>query len=322
MPVRSEDSRVVCVGILVADIACEPVPRMPDPGELVLTERIAMSMGGCPANAAVGLTRLGLPVDVVGKVGDDAFGRFIVDTLEAEGVGTRGVKVTGDVGTSKTLLLLTEKEDRRFIHMIGSNAAFGVDDVDLGLFRGARAVYVGGYLVMPRLDQAGLMQIFTEARSAGALTVLDVVSSGGVDLAGRFEKVMPLVDVFLPNEDEARDITGETDPQKQASRFLEQGAGTVVITMGGRGALACTRDKRILFGVYSVPFVDGSGGGDAFDAGLIYGLTQGMGLEDSMKFASAMGASCIRAVGTTRGLFTRKEAEEFIRSNPLDMEVL
>ncbi len=322
MPARSERLRVVCVGILAADIACEPVPRVPNPGELLLTEKIAMSLGGCAANAAVGLTRLGLAVDIVGKVGDDAFGRFIVDTLEGEGICARGVEVTGDIGTSKTMLLLTEKEDRRFIHMIGANGTFGVDDVDFGLFKGARAVYVGGYLVMPRLDQAGLMRIFTEARSAGALTVLDVVSSGGDDLAGKFEKVMPLVDVFLPNEDEARDITGETDPERQASRFLEQGVGTVVITMGARGALACTRDKRIRSGVYSVPLVDGSGGGDAFDAGLIYGLTEGLGLEDSVKFASAMGASCVRAVGTTKGLFARKEAEEFIRSNPLDMEVL
>jgi sugar/nucleoside kinase (ribokinase family) len=79
---------------------------------------------------------------------------------------------------------------------------------------------------------------------------------------------------------------------------------------------------RVRAGTYPVEFVDGSGGGDAFDAGYVYGLLHGMGTEDCLRVASALGASCVRAVGTTTGVFTRAECEDFLRRHELKIEAI
>jgi sugar/nucleoside kinase (ribokinase family) len=136
----------------------------------------------------------------------------------------------------------------------------------------------------------------------------------------RLERLLPQVDVFLPNDHEARLMTGETDPAKQAELFHRLGARMAVITRGGEGAVLVGDGIRLRSGVYSVPFVDGSGGGDAFDAGFIYGLLRQMSPEDCLRVASALGASCVRAIGTTPGVFTRSECEEFLRKNTLRIE--
>src|SRR5690606_5942480 len=136
---------------------------------------------------------------------------------------------------------------------------------------------------------------------------LDVVVPGPGDHLAHLEKLLAHVDVFLPNTDEAKLICGEKDPVKQAEFFHRLGAKSVVITMGQEGALLYQKDVRLRSLVFSVPYVDGSGGGDAFDAGFIYGLLHGMSAEDCLRVASALGASCVRAIGTTPGVFTKAE---------------
>ena len=107
---------------------------------------------------------------------------------------------------------------------------------------------------------------------------------------------------------------------RDALRDRMDPANTVVITCGNDGAVLVTDGVRLRSGVYPVEFVDGSGGGDAFDAGYIYGLLHGLGIEDCLRYASALGASCVRAIGTTPGVFTRAECEEFLKKNILKIE--
>ena len=135
---------------------------------------------------------------------------------------------------------------------------------------------------------------------------------------------MPHVDVFLPNHHEGELITGEKDPLRQAELFCTLGCDTAIITMGGDGAVLVQKKSRRprACGVYSMPFVDPSGGGDAFDAGYIYGMLHEMGPEDCLRVASALGASCVRAIGTTPGVFTRAECEAFLRAHALPIEAI
>src|SRR5439155_16299390 len=104
----------------------------------------------------------------------------------------------------------------------------------------------------------------------------------------------------------------EANPLRQAEAFRRLGAGTVVITLGGDGAVLVNDKERLKAGVFPVPLVDASGGGDAFDAGYIYGLLHRLEAEDCLRVASALGASCVRAIGTTPGVFTKAECEEFL----------
>ena len=134
--------------------------------------------------------------------------------------------------------------------------------------------------------------------------------------------VLPETDVFLPNTDEATLILGERDPMKQAEAFQDLGARRVVITCGERGSVVVSERMRARVGTYPVTFLDGSGGGDAFDAGYIAGLLDDLSERDCLKLASAVGASCVRAVGTTAGIFTRPEADAFIREHELAFDDL
>jgi len=132
--------------------------------------------------------------------------------------------------------------------------------------------------------------------------------------------VLPHVDAFLPNEDEARLLTGETDCLRQARWFVDLGAATAVVTRGGDGLVAATRDGAWKAPAFPIEVVDASGSGDAFDAGFIVGLLEGWDIGRTLAFASAVGASCCTRLGTTAGVFTRGEAEAFLARHPFALE--
>jgi sugar/nucleoside kinase (ribokinase family) len=318
----SQYPEVLCAGIVVADHVCAPIPKLPAAGELVMADRLLLTIGGCAANAAVDLVKMGLRAAVAGRVGGDIFGRIVADLLREAGVDGSALQVTPEADTSQTLIINVAGQDRRFIHTFGANVEFRAADIPLALATRCRALYLGGYLLMPRVLQEELIPVFAAARKAGVKTVLDVAVPGPGEHLSRLEKLLPYVDVFLPNNHEAELITGERDPVKQAEIFHRLGARTAVVTLGADGAVLIGEGVRLKAGVYSVPFVDGSGGGDAFDAGYLYGLLHHMEPEDCLKVASALGASCVRAVGTTPGVFTRPEYEAFVGEHALRIEKL
>jgi sugar/nucleoside kinase (ribokinase family) len=285
-----------------------------------MAERLLLTLGGCAANAAVDLVKMDVPAAVVGRVGGDAFGRIVAELLREHGVDVSGLLVSPGADTSQTLIVNVAGEDRRFIHTFGANALFSAADLPLDRVSRCRVLYLGGYLLMPNVRQEELVPVFAAARRAGARTVLDVVTPGRAEYLSHLERLLPHVDVFLPNRDEAEVITGEADPLRQAETFRRLGVGTAVITLGGDGAVLVNDRVRLRAGTYPVPYVDPSGGGDAFDAGYIVGLLNGLDAEGCLRTASALGASCVRALGTTPGVFTRAECEAFLRAHTLRIE--
>ncbi|MBI2824486.1 MAG: carbohydrate kinase family protein [Planctomycetia bacterium] len=309
------------VGILVADHGCAPVDHVPAAGELVLADRLELAIGGCASNTAVDLARVGVQVAVVGCVGDDVLGRFVTDTLDAAGVDTGSVRRLLGVGTSATLIVNVAGQDRRFIHTVGANGRFTAADIPIDRLRAAKVLYVGGYLLMPALDAKELADVFRQARRLGVKTVLDIVLPGPGDHWPRLAPVLPETDIFLPNADEAAAITGLADPRAQAEHFLAAGAGAAVITCGGQGTVLATRiGVRLSAGVYPTNYVGGTGAGDAFDAGYIAGLLAGHDERGCLAWGSALGASCVRSISATEGVFTRREAEAFLREQRLKIE--
>jgi sugar/nucleoside kinase (ribokinase family) len=293
---------------------------MPEAGQLVLSERLPLSIGGCASNAAVDLARLGVAVGVVGCVGSDAFGRFVIDTLETAGVDVRDIRQLDGVETSGTLIINVRNQDRRFIHARGANAHLRAQHIPMDRVRASKVFYVGGYLLMPSLDPDELAAVFREARRAGVTTMLDVVLPGPGDHWSKLAPLLPETDVFLPNEDEAAALTGLDDPLGQAEKFLAAGARTAVITRGGEGSVLVSEGLRLKAAAYQVEYRGGTGSGDAFDAGYIVGLLRGEDPAGCLRWGSAVGASCVRSVSATDGVFALPEAEAFMRDNPLEIE--
>jgi sugar/nucleoside kinase (ribokinase family) len=313
---------VLSAGIIVADHVCMPISHLPAAGELVMTEKMLLTIGGCAANAAVDLVKMGLKIAIVGRVGNDVFGRIVADLLHEQGVDVSAMSFSPKADTSQTLIVNVVGQDRRFVHTFGANAEFSAADIDVSLLAQCRALYLGGYLLMPNVKADQLAKVFAAARKAGVFTVLDVAVPEKGDYLPRLEPLLPHVDVFLPNHHEGELITGDADPLRQAEMFHKLGARTAVVTMGGDGAVLVTDGLRLRAGIYEVDYVDGSGGGDAFDAGYIYGLLNHLSAEDCLRVASALGASCVRAIGTTPGVFTKAECEAFLRTQQLKIERL
>ncbi|MBS0260783.1 MAG: carbohydrate kinase family protein, partial [Planctomycetes bacterium] len=226
----------LCAGIVVADFVGAPIESVPAAGALAMTESISLAIGGCASNVATDLAKIGRRSAVVGRVGCDMPGRFVRDELARAGVETQQLVETPGYQTSSTLVINVRGEDRRFIHTFGANAAFDGSEISLELMRQARVLYVGGFFLMPSLTSQRVADLFRSAREAGVPTVLDVVIPDPTNCWRELQVVLPWTDVFLPNVDEGRQLTGLDDPVAQARAFRSIGAKTVVITCGGEGA--------------------------------------------------------------------------------------
>jgi sugar/nucleoside kinase (ribokinase family) len=310
----------LCLGIVVADHVCEPISHLPRAGELILTPRTHLSIGGCAANVAVDLVRLGRKAAIVGRVGDDAFGRFVIDALGAAGVDVRHLAALPGEATSTSMILNVQGEDRRFIHSPGANARLEGNEISTELLQQTRAVYVGGYGLSDKPAQEQIAVLFRAAREQDVKTILDVVVPEGKDCWPSLEPILPWTDVFLPNEDEARAITRLAEPTDQARAFREAGAETVVVTCGSKGVVAAGPAGTFTAGAFPTPFVDSTGAGDAFAAGYIHALLNSGNLSECVRSGSALGSSCVRAPGATTGVFDAKGLTEFLRSHPLDVQ--
>ncbi len=313
---------VVSAGMVLVDHLTPPIPRLPRAGELIAVDQLHLNIGGGAANTSMALGRLGVPVSVSARIGDDAFGRFIVESLQAGGVGTEFITVDAERETSQTLIVNVQDEDRRFIHTLGANRGYVAADMDAAIATPPKVLHIGYFLILPQLDGDELAKRFDRVRKAGGHTVLDVVTPGEGDYVGPLKKVLPHTDVFKPNNDEAALILGERDPIRQARAFRAMGARRVVVTMGDGGLISLSDDHEVRLGAFPVPFVDGTGGGDAFIAGYIVGLLEGKSEMDCLTLASAVGASCVRQVGATPGVFRRAEADEFLARHEIPIQRL
>jgi sugar/nucleoside kinase (ribokinase family) len=152
----------------------------------------ASSRAGTRATtAAVDLVKMGVRAAVVGRVGSDTFGRVVADMLRESGVDVSALQVTPGADTSQTLIVNVAGQDRRFIHTFGANGEFSAADIPLEQVSRCRVLYLGGYLLMPKVRQDELVSVFAAARRAGARTVLDVATPGPADYLSRLERLLP-----------------------------------------------------------------------------------------------------------------------------------
>ena len=158
---------VLCAGIIVADHVCSPVQALPGPGELVTADRLLLTIGGCAANAAVDLVKMEVRAGIVGRVGDDVFGRVVADMLREQGVDVAAVRVSPGLDASRQTLIVNVVNQEPPVHsqLWGQRRVPG-DRHSAGAGRACRILYVGGYLAMPALRAEELALVFAAARRA------------------------------------------------------------------------------------------------------------------------------------------------------------
>lgn len=308
---------VGCAGILVADTFCGPMQRLPLAGELLAVPEMPSKAGGCAANVAIDLAKQRLTVDVCGCVGADPSAEVLLKSLAKAGVNGSQIERVASHPTSKTVILLVEGEDRRYIHVFGANAAFQVAQIRREWLDQLKVFYLGGLLAMPGIDIHQLTDVLRYCRQRGVITVVDVVVAQSVLGLDSLAPLLPYVDYFLPNDDEAARLTGTVDVEQQLAAFLRHGIGNVVVTRGADGAIAACGADRWQLPAHRVSCIDPSGSGDAFAAGVVTGIVRGWEMPQTLCYAAALGASATTAIGTTDGVFTAADAERYVTEHPL-----
>ncbi|MBR2926774.1 MAG: carbohydrate kinase family protein [Clostridia bacterium] len=308
--------RVACVGILVADVIV-PLDGYPESGHLMPVDSITVHNGGNAMTAAINLTRLGVEATLVGKVGADAFGSFLLRRLEEERVNPRGVQIDKAVQTSASVVLLERSGERSFLHCKGANASFCLADIDFDVIAENDVVFVTGTYLMDTFDGEQTVAFLKRCREMGKTTVLDVCW----DASGRWGELlcdaMPYIDYFLPSIDEAKRIAQCEDLDKMAEFFFQKGVGTVCIKCGSKGAYLRenARDAGEMLPCYPVRrVVDTTGAGDSFCSGFLSALARGLDTRSCVKVGNATGAHCVMAKGATAGIVSFDEILAFLAS--------
>ncbi len=296
---------IVCLGVLVADVVAKPVDALPRRGTLELIERMELHIGGNAANSAAVLAKLGLPVKLVGKVGDDSFGAFLAEGLAKLGVDTCAVATDPHASTSVSLVTVHSDAERSFLHVAGANATLKSEDVDWGALGGSRFFHVAGLQLLTGLEGEGVAVVLAEAQKRGMVTLLDTVmnprSAGWVGLA----PALPHLDWFVPSVDEIQQLCGKVTVIEQiAACRVVNPALNMVVKVGSEGCWVAEarKDPVLVPAEPGIMVVDTLGAGDAWCAGFLAGLSRGLVPLEAAALANRVGAACVQALGATTGI--------------------
>ncbi|MGC8777932.1 MAG: carbohydrate kinase family protein [Candidatus Caldatribacteriaceae bacterium] len=309
---------VVCVGIACADVLVKPVLKFPERGKLGLVEELTLQAGGCALNAAIDLAKLGVSTAMVGKIGNDGFGRYLLEVFQNEGVNVEGLVIDPLTPTSASVVLIDEIGERSILHLLGTNARFTFEDVNLDLVRSSKVLFIAGALLMPLFDGEGAAHLAKIAREAGMLVCMDTAWDSSGQWLSKIHHVLPYLHWFMPSYEEAKALSGYHDPPRIARFFITQGVGNVVVKLGEEGCYvdSTTAETSFYAPAYRLEkVVDTSGAGDAFCAGFITGLLSGFGVFQCARFANAVAAHCIMEIGTTGGIKSREAILAFMERN-------
>lgn len=298
------DFDIVVIGELNADLVLsgDVTPAFGQVEKLV--DDATLTLGSSSAIFACGAARLGLKVAFIGVVGDDTIGQFVLRCLHERGIDTQGVIVDPQIKTGLTVIL-SRGNDRAILTYLGSIAALRYDQIDMKILESSRHLHFASYFLQSAL-RPSVPELFTQAKALGLSISLDT----NYDPEERWEgldRMLPLVDHFLPNEIEARAITGAADTQAALARLAAR-IPIVAIKCGAAGAWAQQGHSAVNMPVPAVQVVDTVGAGDSFDAGFVYGVLADWNLEQSLKLGVLCGALSTRAAGGTAAQPTLEEA--------------
>ena len=269
-----------------------------------LIDEASLTVGSSSVIMACGAAKLGLSVAFCGLVGDDMFGRFMLDAMAASGIDTAACVVDPALPTGISVILAQPSGDRAILTCPGTMAALNMQHIDRSLLERARHLHVGSYYLLDTL-RPDLPELFRDAQRAGLTTSLDT----NYDPAGRWEvgEMLAHCDVLLPNAAEAVAISGTADVPA-AIDALSRRVPTLAVKLGSEGAVARQGHVEIRERPLVVNVVDTVGAGDSFDAGFLCGYLKGWPLEQALRLGLVCGSLSTTAAGGTAAQPALEEA--------------
>jgi sugar/nucleoside kinase (ribokinase family) len=304
---------VCVVGEINLDLILYGLPK-----ELVLDRELlatgmALTLGSSSAIFAHNLAMLGNKVGFISKIGGDALGKMAVERLSVAGVEASRIKqTTGRTATGLTVVL-PYLQQRYILTYPGTMFELQYSDVDMGYVRSARHLHLSSFF-LHRALRARIPDLFRQAKAAGLTTSLDTNDDPENKWDRDLLEVLPHVDVFLPNDREAKKIA-RTDDLSKAINMLAELCKIVVVKRGSSAAICRSGQEQCSLMPPSVKSVDDVGAGDSFDAGFIHQFLTGARLEDCLAFANIAGAYSTTKEGGTEAFRDRAALTNFIRQH-------
>jgi sugar/nucleoside kinase (ribokinase family) len=309
---------VCVVGELNLDLILYGLPRMIDVNRELLANRMALTLGSSSAIFAHNLSVLGTSVGFVSKVGDDPLGKIALERLVEAGVDVATV-VRGKAGSMTGLtVILPQSQNRYILTYPGTMFEMQFSDIDMGYVKATRHLHLSSFFLHRSL-RPNIGQLFQQAKAAGLTTSLDTNDDPENKWGNDLLDVLKYVDVFLPNDREAKKIA-HTDDLSQAINFLAGLAKVVVVKRGSAAAICRSGAEQVSLIPPTVKPVDDVGAGDSFGAGFIHQYVKGAGLEDCLAYANFAGAYSTTKEGGTEAFRDHEALSAFLHQQTAQAE--
>ncbi len=301
---------IIVFGSINMDLVAK-TPRLPVAGETLQGYQFFTAPGGKGANQAVASARLGIPTHLVGRLGNDDFGRQLRQDLQASGVHTDGILVDNAASSGVAIIAVDDAGENNIIIVPGTNGLVNQQDVErlTNLLAGAAALLLQLEIPLPAVLAAA-----QAAREVGVPVILDPAPAQG-DL---LPELYPLVDIITPNEIEASQLVGfPVDGQEAVAKasddLRQRGVSTVIVKLGAQGVFCTTEEEAFFVPAFSVQAIDTVAAGDAFNGGLAAALAEGRPLREAVVWGAASGALSATKAGAQPSLPNRETFKRFLR---------
>lgn len=308
-------SEAVCIGICVADLLFAYVDEELLNRDVTLAEQFLYAPGGDALNEATRLAMLGHSVCLMGRIGNDVFGSFLIEELERRGIDAEELRVDPERATTVTAVLIKRDGQRAFVSTRGASKFCGRDCINFDKIKTAGAVSIASAFHAHQLD-ACAEEILSLAKRSGAMTFMDFIGTvDGGDL-GELRSAFPYLDYAMPNLEEAQILTGRTLLPDIAEAFLDLGVLNLIVKLGAEGCFYANRREQRIVPSFHVTCVDTTGAGDSFAGGFIAAKLDGKADIDALRFANASGALAVESYGA-QARFGSVEVENLLSRSAL-----
>ena len=306
-----KDIDVLTFGDICVDLILTGKDIVPEFGQKEkLVDNYSLEMGGSCSIFACQTGKLGLNTAVVGRVGDDQFGELVINTLQDSGVSTACIKKDHSQKTGISVALSTI-DDRSILTYNGTIDGIEPGDITDELLKSVRHLHIGSYFLMKKL-QPLYPEIVKKLKAYGATISLDTNWDPEEKWDSGIWDILPYIDIFFPNENEAMAITKENSAEDAIER-LKSLIPVVAVKKGKEGAIVYAEGNTYYSPSIDIVKADAVGAGDSFDGGFIYGYLTGRSIEECGRIGCICGSLNTRMEGGTKGQPVLDEVMKYLQ---------
>jgi ribokinase len=308
---------VIVFGSINKDLVAT-APRLPLAGETLLGHDFFSAPGGKGANQAVAVARLGIPTQMVGRVGAHSFGAELLSNLQISGVQTENIFVDENVSSGVAIITVGDGGENQIIVIPGANGRVDQEDVERlsRLLPGATSL-----LLQLEIPLSAVVAAAEAANQAGVTVILDPAPVLNLP-----DELYPLVDIITPNEVEASQLVGfpVDGPEaaiKAVEKLRDRGVKNAIVKLGAKGVVCATSEETFFIPAFSIQAIDSVAAGDAFNGALAAALAEGLSLRQAVVWGAAGGALAATKSGAQPSLPDRFMFEAFLKERGVELGV-